>query len=397
MRAAHFDPFSGASGDMVLGALADAGGDLAGLEGALARALPFDVSLKTERVVRRGLAGTRVEVRADEARAPHRALRDLLGILAAADLPPPVRELSERTFRALGRAEAAVHGTTVEEVRFHEIGAADTLVDVIGAHWLLERLGARRVTCGPVAVGSGTVVAAHGELPVPAPATAELLRNVPLMGSSSSGELTTPTGAALLVTLAESFGPVPPMRVSAVGYGFGAREGGAVANALRVFLGEAEVHPGEEGVAVIETTVDDMPGEWLGRLFETLTGHGALEVSTTPVGMKKSRPGVRVTVVARERDARGLAEALLRETTTFGVRLRTERRLVLDREHVEVRTPWGEVRVKVGRLAGEVLQAAPEYEDCARVADPAGVPLKEVYEAALAAYRRAAAAKKAPP
>ena len=396
MRAAHFDPFSGASGDMVLGALADAGGDLAELEGALARALPFDVSLKTERVVRRGLAGTRVEVRADEARAPHRALRDLLGILAAADLPPRVRELSERTFRALGRAEAAVHGTTVDEVRFHEIGAADTLVDVIGAHWLLERLGARRVTCGPVAVGSGTVVAAHGELPVPAPATAELLRNVPLMGSSSNGELTTPTGAALLVTLAESFGPVPPMRVSAVGYGFGAREGGAVPNALRVFLGEAEVHPLEDEVAVIETTVDDMPGEWLGRLFETLAGHGALEVSTTPVGMKKSRPGVRVTVVARVRDARGLAETLLRETTTFGVRLRTERRLVLDREHVEVRTPWGEVRVKVGRLAGEVLQAAPEYEDCARVADSAGVALKEVYEAALAAYRRAAAAKKAP-
>ncbi|MHC4504989.1 MAG: nickel pincer cofactor biosynthesis protein LarC, partial [Planctomycetota bacterium] len=339
MRAVHFDPFSGASGDMVLGALADAGASgesadtaIAALEGALARTLPFDVSLAAERVVRRGIAGTRVEVVCKEAHAPHRGLGDLLDILAAADLPSRVRELSERTFRALAAAEAAVHGTTVDEVRFHEIGAADTLVDVIGAHWLVEKLGCPRVTSGPVAVGSGTVVAAHGELPVPAPATAELLKDVPLRGSSTSGELTTPTGAALLVTLAQSFGPMPPMKVAAIGYGFGSRQDGPGPNALRVFVGEAvESAPGEEEVAVIETTVDDMPGEWLGRLFGTLSGRGALEVSTTPVGMKKSRPGVRVTVVARASDARGLAEALLRETTTFGVRLRTERRIVLDR------------------------------------------------------------------
>ncbi len=435
MRAVHFDPFSGASGDMVLGALADAGAsddaalaEIAALEGALASTLPFDVSLAAKRVVRRGIAGTRVEVVCKEAHAPHRGLGDLLDILAAADLPPRVRELSERTFRALAAAEAAVHGTTVDEVRFHEIGAADTLVDVIGSHWLIEKLccsrgrGLRppadppcgtarersvfesractsaRVTSGPVAVGSGTVVAAHGELPVPAPATAELLKDVPLRGSSSSGELTTPTGAALLVTLAQSFGPMPPMKVAAIGYGFGSRQDGPGPNALRVFVGEAAEGPsggpspgsvpGEDEVAVIETTVDDMPGEWLGRLFETLSGQGALEVSTTPVGMKKSRPGVRVTVIAHASDARGLAEALLRETTTFGVRLRTERRIVLDREFVEAQTRWGGVRVKIGRLAGELIQVVPEYEDCARLADSEGVPIKDVYEEALAAYRR---------
>ncbi|MHC5054747.1 MAG: nickel pincer cofactor biosynthesis protein LarC [Planctomycetota bacterium] len=389
MRAAHFDPFSGASGDMVLAALADAGADVAGLAEVLGHALPFGVELGPERLVRRGIAGTRVQVRVREDHPPHRGLSDLLAVLDAADVPAPVAEASARTFRALAEAEAAVHGTTPDEVHFHEIGAGDTLVDVIGAHWLLNSLGVERATSGPVAVGSGTVTISHGEMPLPAPATAKLLEGLPVRPGANRGELTTPSGAAILRTSCARFGAVPAMTVERVGYGFGEREGTSAPNALRVFVGDAlgEADGALEEVAVLETTVDDMPGEWVGRLFESLARAGALEVSTAPVGMKKSRPGVRVTVVAGPDDARDLAEALLRETTTFGVRIRTESRLALDRERVQVETPWGAVRVKVGRLGGEELQCAPEYEDVKRAAEAGGVTLARVHEAALAAYR----------
>jgi uncharacterized protein (TIGR00299 family) protein len=389
MRVAHFDPFAGASGDMVLAALADVGADLDGLAETLGRALPFNVTLEPERVVGRGIAGTRVRVRVAEDHPPHRSLASLLSILDAVHLPAPVAEASARTFRVLAEAEAAVHGMPVEDVHFHEIGAGDTLVDVIGAHWLLNSMGIERVTSGPVAVGSGLIEISHGKMPLPAPATAKLLEGLALRRGPNPGELTTPTGAAILKTTCASFGDFPAMTVEHVGYGFGSREGTAAPNALRIFTGEAapEADGSLEDVAILETTVDDMPGEWIGRLFESLSRAGALEVSTTPVGMKKSRPGVRVTVVAKPDDARALAEALLRETTTFGVRIRSEQRLALEREHVEVETSWGMVRVKVGRLGSEEVQASPEYEDVARIAEAGGVTLARVHEAALAAYR----------
>jgi len=391
MRAAHFDPFAGASGDMVLAALADAGGDLDDLAEALSRALPFGVELAPERLVRRGLAGTYARVRVAEDHPPHRGLSALLAILDAADLPGPVAEASARTFRALAEAEAAVHGVPVEKVHFHEVGAGDTLVDVIGAHWLLDSMGIEQVTSGPVAVGSGTVEISHGTMPLPAPATARLLMGLPVRAGANEGELTTPTGAAILRSSSSAFGGFPALTVERVGYGFGTRHGTAGPNALRVFVGETSGVGGHdaalEEVAVLETTVDDMPGEWIGRLFETLHDRGALEVSTVPVSMKKSRPGVRVMVLARPGEERSLAEALLRETTTFGVRIRTERRLAVAREHVEVETPWGAVRVKVGTLGEEEVQASPEYEDVRRAAEGGGVTLARVHEAALAAYR----------
>jgi len=391
MRAAHFDPFAGASGDMVLAALADAGGDLDGLAEALRGALPFGVQLEPERVVRQGIAGTYVRVRVAEDHPPHRGLSALLAILDAAGLPGPVAESAARTFRALAEAEAAVHGVPVETVHFHEIGAGDTLVDVIGGHWLLDSMGIERVTSGPVAAGSGVIEISHGTMPLPAPATAKLLEGLPVRQGANQGELTTPTGAAILKSSCSSFGAFPAMTVERVGYGFGTRHGNAAPNVLRVFIGEAgELATADdalEEIAVLETTVDDMPGEWIGRLFETLHDRGALEVSTVNVSMKKSRPGVRVTVLTRPGDARSLAEALLRETTTFGVRIRIEQRLALARDHVEVETPWGAVRVKVGTLGGEEVQASPEYEDVRRAAEAGGVTLARVHEAALAAYR----------
>jgi len=371
---------------MILGALADAGGPLAELDAVLARVLPFRVHLTASKVVRRGLSGTRVEVSVDEHHPPHRGLGEMLEILGSGALPGPVREGAEKTFRLLAAAEAAVHGTTSDQVHFHEIGGGDTLVDIIGAHWLLHAMGIETVSSGPVPVGSGTVRVAHGELPVPAPATAELLRGVPLRESVSEGELTTPTGAAVLVSVVSSFGPIPAMRLGAIGYGFGSRDPGPGPNALRVLVGERAAAAREEEIAVLETTVDDMPGEWLGWLFERLAAAGALDVSTTPVGMKKSRPGTRLTVVARPSDARSLAEVILRESTTFGVRMRFERRMELERAIREVSTKWGTVRVKLGTLAGELVQVSPEYEDCRALAARAGVPLKAVYEAALEAW-----------
>lgn len=394
MRALHFDPFAGASGDMILGALVDVtkGKDAGELERRLRDALPFDLTLGHERVVRRGLAGSRIDVTVREDRPPRRGLSDILGIISSADLPPAVSEGAAGTFRRLAEAEATVHGTGVDEVHFHEIGAGDCLVDVVGAHLLIHDMDVGRITSGSVPLGSGTVETAHGQLPVPAPATAELLRGVPLSGAEVEGEAVTPTGAALLVTLAGGYTSAPRMTLAGTGYGFGSREGGSLPNALRVFLGEAaEAPPGgidwNEEVAVLETTIDDMPGEWAGDLFEVLAGAGALEVSTTPVGMKKSRPGVRLTVLTRPGDALRIAAIIQRETTTFGVRMRTERRTALARELRPVETPWGEVHVKLGRLAGEVVQVSPEHDDCRRVAREAGVPLKKVYEAALAAFR----------
>jgi uncharacterized protein (TIGR00299 family) protein len=379
---------------MILGALIDvsaaADATTRALEADLGALMPFGIRLLRERLARHGVTGTRITVEIGEENPPCRRLADILGILSNGSLDPAVRAGAEKTFRALAEAEAEVHGTSAEEVHFHEIGAGDSLVDVIGAHVLVRRMGVERVTCGAVPAGSGTVETAHGTLPVPAPATVKLLEGLSVSGLCVEGEAVTPTGAALLRTLTtEPRGnSIPPMTVTGSGLGFGAREGAAFPNALRIIVGESCPSEGRlETVTVLETTVDDMPGEWAGDLFEVLAEAGALEVSTTPVGMKKSRPGVRLTVVARSADAPRLAEILVRESTTFGVRMRTEQRLALSRRTCAVETPWGEVGVKIGMLRGDIVQVSPEYEDCRRVATRAGVPLKKVYESAVASFR----------
>ena len=390
MRAIHFDPFSGASGDMILGALADVGADLGAIERQLASFLPFEIRLSAESCENRGITGTRAVVEAKEHHPPHRGLHDLLHILEGADVPPPVAAASEKTFRLIAQAEADVHGTTPDKVHFHEIGAGDTLIDVIGAHLAIHQLGIGRATSGAVAVGSGTIKCAHGVLPVPAPATAEILEGVPIRDSIAEAELTTPTGAALLVTLCDAFAAPSIVTYERVGYGFGTRDPGPLPNALRVFLGEAAGEANRDEVAVLETTVDDMSGELVGQLMETLFAAGALDVATTPASMKKNRPAIRVTVIARPDDERVLAETILRQSTTFGVRLRREGRVVLERRTETVATPWGEVRVKIGALGGEDVQVSPEFDDCKRVADAACVPLKDVMReaAAFGAARR---------
>ena len=386
----YFDCFSGASGDMLLGALLDAGVSLDQLRGGLATLPVSGWQLVAERVEQHGLSGTRANVVLDgRAEQPRRGLREVEAIVRGAAIPAEVRDRACGVFRRLAEAEAAVHGTSVEEVHFHEIGALDSIVDIVGAVLGLHLLGIdwMRITSSGLPTGSGWVGASHGRLPVPAPATLELLRraNAPTRSAPDEvpGELTTPTAAALLTTLA-AFGPPPTLRVQQVGYGFGSREL-PWPNAVRLWAGAAEeTSVLLDSVAQIETHLDDATPEELGFAMERLLDAGALDVAFVPLHMKKNRPGVLVRVLARPHDGRRLAELLLEHTTALGARLQVIERLIAPRSESRVSTRWGEVRIKLKRLGDRTI-ASPEYEDCARLAHAAGVPLAEVYAEARAA------------
>lgn len=290
------------------------------------------------------------------------------------------------TFRLLGEAEAAVHGTTIDKVHFHEVGAIDSIVDIVAAQYALHLLGIEQVVCSPLAVGSGTVRCDHGIMPVPAPATARLLRDVPTYGGGVQAELVTPTGAALVRQWTKTFGPQPPMRVEALGYGSGTRNLPDRPNVLRVSIGEAEAgFQASETIAVLEANVDDQSGELVAAAVSAALEAGARDAFVTPVLGKKGRPAQLLTVLCDTGQANMLARVLLTHSSTFGVRMREERRMILERAWRQVETPWGTVRVKVGSLEGDVVSMSPEYDDCAACARAAGVPVRRVYEAAQAA------------
>lgn len=392
MRIAWFDCSSGISGDMTLGALVSAG-----WPAAEAESLPRRLGLEGVRVavgeVRRGpLAATRVEVTVEAARQPHRHLHHVEAVLAGADLPEAVRDRALAVFRRLAAAEAAVHGTSVERVHFHEVGAADALVDVAGAMLGLERLGIGRVHASPPRLGRGTVRSEHGEIPVPAPATARLLEGVPVEIGEVASELTTPTGAALLATLVEDWGAPPAFRLERVGTGAGSRELAGQPNVLRVLVGEAEA-PAVAGtllrrrVAVLETALDDENPQVVGALLPRLLAAGALDAMVVPSLMKKGRPGMWLVVIAGPDQADGLARLVLAETTSLGVRVRLEERVELPRRTEEVTTPFGPVVVKVASLPDGPERAVPEFESVRAAAERTGRPLREVSAAALAAWR----------
>jgi len=392
----YVDAFSGASGDMLLGALVDAGLPADALRGALAGLALGGFELDVRREMRKGLAATRVEVRvadpphAHEHGHPHghgRHLPDIEDLIARAGLPGRAPEWATRVFRRLAEAEAKVHGQPVDKVHFHEVGAVDSIVDIVGTCAGLALLGVDRIVSSPLPMGSGYVDTAHGRLPVPAPAVVELMRGVPTRDCPETGELTTPTGAAVLVALADAFGPMPPMVPEAVGYGAGSRQGERVPNLLRVVLGRP-CGPGDaeqDSVWLLETNLDDATGEILGAAAASLFAAGALDVWLTPATMKKGRPGVVLACLAEEGTRAAIEDAVFRETGAFGVRRTRVDRSKLAREHVTVETPYGPVRIKVGRRAGTVVAATPEYEDCLRLAQAKGVALRAVYDAALAA------------
>ena len=394
-RAVLVDCFSGASGDMLLGALIDVGVSVDDVRDGLSSLPVRGWHLSAESATQHGLSGTRARVTLDERDQPHRGLRDVLAIIRAGRLPEAVAQRATAVFTRLGEVEAAIHGTSVDEVEFHEVGAIDAIVDVVGVVLGFHLLDAdwERIVCDGVPLGSGWVRAAHGRLPVPAPATLELVRRaaMPVRGAPApgdTGELTTPTGAALLTTLARTTATARPGVVERVGYGFGTREP-AWPNAVRLIVGAPETaseSPSAVGlladrVVEIQTNLDDATPEELGFAMERLLDAGALDVAFSPLQMKKNRPGVLVRVLGRPVDAQRLSRLVLEHTSALGVRLQTIERLIARREERVVSTPWGPVRVKV-KLLGEAEIVAPEFEDCARVAREAQVPLREVYAAA---------------
>jgi uncharacterized protein (TIGR00299 family) protein len=424
----HLDCASGLAGDMFLGACLDLGMPLDLLTDTVARLGLPGVSVESRKALRGGVTGTRFRVLEegrpiegpdpDEAHAhehhhhdhphehshdhPHehshdhhhhhdhhgRDLASIRRLIAESGLAAPVKERATRLFQRLGEAEAKIHGMEVDRVHFHEVGAVDSIVDLVGAAAAIEHLAPERLTCGPVNVGSGRVKTAHGELPVPAPATAELLRGIPIWGGPG-GELTTPTGAVLLAELVDEFVELPALVLDGIGYGLGKKDLAGQPNAVRLVRGHAvntdTANTARPQVAVLEAEVDDLPGEGFGFLMERLLDAGALDVFFTAVQMKKSRPGILVTVLCRPPQLETLAALLLMESGSLGCRYHLTSRFEAERETAEVETAFGTVRIKRARFQGRPLAAAPEFEDCRRLALASGASWREVYRAALAA------------
>jgi uncharacterized protein (TIGR00299 family) protein len=387
MRVAHFDCFSGVSGDMMLGALIDAGVDAEAVRTGIA-SLGLPIAVEVEQGRKGGFRATFVRIGAPE-EDTHRFLPDVEAILRRGSLTERQRELALRIFRRLAEAEAAAHGMPLEKVHFHEVGALDSIADIAGSAIALDLLGAERITSRPVPTGSGMVKCAHGLMPIPAPGTAELLKGVPLGPSSIKAELTTPTGAAILTTIVQEWIEQPVMTVERIGHGAGRREFVEQPNLLRLFVGTAAEPRGLEAeeVWVLETNLDDVPAELIGYCSERLLAAGALDVFSTPIVMKKNRPGVLLSVLAKAADVAALEDTLFRETPTLGVRRYPVQRHKLQRRPCTVPTPWGPVQGKLSWRAGQQPIFAPEYEDCARVARAHGVALREVYLLAQLAYQ----------
>lgn len=403
-RTLFVDASAGVAGDMLVAALVHAGAPREGVLELVRRVPVRGWRGRVEAVTRGALAATRFVVEPDGTASPEdghdhdhgghhhrhshapfpgqpsRSWAQIRALLQGAALPERVRDRSLLAFEALARAEARVHGTPIDAVAFHEVGAVDSIVDTVGACAALELLGVDRIVCTPLPMGRGRVRTKHGLLPVPVPAVVEVLRGWPVEASPWEGELVTPTGAALVAALAEP-GWMPAMRIEAVGYGAGTRDPETHANVVRVVLGSGEAG-GVEQVAELDAQVDDLPGEAVPPLIEALLAAGAVDAWVTPILMKKGRPGLRVGVLCAVDRRVEVGEALLRHSGSFGYRWSTRAREVVVREHVRVATPWGEVRVKLGVRAGERLHAAPEFEDCAARARAAGVPVGEVYRAA---------------
>jgi pyridinium-3,5-bisthiocarboxylic acid mononucleotide nickel chelatase len=388
LKIAYFDCFSGVSGDMILGALVDAGLELSELETELGRLPIRGFSIQAEKTTRRGIAGTKVNVATEESHV-QRHLQDINDIVDRSALSDDIKRSSKRVFDDLAGIEARIHHRSVDEVHFHEISGLDSIVDVVGSLVGLKKLGVEAVYASKIHVGTGLVECRHGTLPVPAPATLELLKGVPVYSKGIESELATPTGVAILKNISRGFGPMPEMTVDKVGYGAGSREL-EIPNLLRVCIGEAcfERYGSDEAV-LIETNIDDMNPEFFGHISEQLLAKGALDVYMTPIYMKKNRPATLLSVLTAKEKLDGILSSVFSETTTLGVRIHSVDRRVLARETISVKTSLGDVRVKVGRIGGEVKTVSPEYEDCREIAARRGIPLKDVYEAAKAACREA--------
>lgn len=391
MRIAYFDCFSGASGDMIVGAMLDCGVPVDELRRELGKLGLSGCEISCSRVMKKGISCARFIVSvAKEAHQPHRHLKDIAALIDGSRLEEEVKIKSKSVFAKLAAAEAKVHGTSPEEVHFHEVGAIDSIIDVVGSVIALKKLGVQKVYSSRINCGSGLFTSSHGAMPIPGPAAMELLAGVEIYSSGVEHELLTPTGAALLSTLASGFGPMPAMVLEKVGYGGGAMDL-EIPNALRVVVGQA-AQKGEDqvlgAVMVVEANIDDMNPQLFEYVMERLFEAGALDVYLTPVQMKKGRPGALLTAVCPADKCREISRLILKETTTIGVRFKEEMRYEALRAHAEVATKFGNIRVKIASFAGEIINLQPEYEDCKRAALASGAPLKEVMEEAKAVARR---------
>jgi uncharacterized protein (TIGR00299 family) protein len=390
MKIAYFDCPSGASGDMILGALVDAGAPFDALTRELAGLGVGGYRLERREVMKAGFRATKVDVHLDEGgehHHPERTLGAILSLIEGSRLAPPVKGRAARIFERLAQAEARVHGTTVERVHFHDVGAVDAIVDVTGACIGLHLLGIEAVHVGALPVGGGFVQGPHGRLPVPGPATAELLKGFPTIDTGVRRELVTPTGAAVLTTLAAGAGAMPAMHVRAVGYGAGTMDLDTP-NVLRLFVGETAVAAPTETILQVETTVDDMSPQLYEPLLERLLEAGALDVFLTPVIMKRSRPGIVLTALCEPARVADLSRVLFEESSTIGVRWTAYQRERLDREIVRLTTAYGPIAFKVSRLEGRVITVTPEFEEIRRIARDKGLPVREVLEQARVEGRR---------
>lgn len=382
MRTLYLDCPMGISGDMFLAALIDLGADPKMILRELKK-LPVDkIDVEIKKAARHSITGTTFKVRLAEAHH-HRTFRDIKKIIGESSLAPKVKSLSTAIFKIIAEAEGKIHGIKADEVHFHEIGAMDSIIDIVGAAIAVDSLKVKKVVSSPIALGTGWARTMHGTIPIPAPATLEILKGVPTAASTAPFELTTPTGAAIVKTLASSFGPMPPMTIEAAGYGAGKKDFKEAANLLRAVIGIAgEAAEGTERLILLETNIDDMSPQVAGYLMERLLSEGALDAFYTPVQMKKGRPGVLLTVLTGSEKKDSLLDIIFAESTTIGVRETGVLRHCLERKEAKVRTPYGIVRVKLALREGRAVNAQPEYEDCRTAAKKKGVALKLVMDAA---------------
>ena len=394
MKMLYFDCFAGAAGDMILGALIDAGVPFSHVREALGSLAVDGFSVSAERVLKTGVSSLKFRVTEQAVVSPdpgktthrHYHLKHIYGAIERSALSEAGRARATRMFQRLAEAEAAIHGSTMEQVHLHEVGSVDSIIDIVGTVAAMEWMSAGRVVVSPVNVGGGMVRTAHGVFPVPAPATVRLLGKMPTYSSGVQMETLTPTGALILTEYANAFGAMPAMTVASVGYGAGDRDVPETPNVVRVFVGEADAEAPALRVAVMACEIDDMNPQIFGALMDRLYSAGALEVFYASVQMKKNRPGTLVTVVCRPDDRRRLTDLVFRETTTIGVRYHEMARECLDRETVPVTTPWGDVRMKVARRSADVLNAQPEFDDVAKLAAESSIPIKDVHAHAQRAW-----------
>ncbi|MCE5197376.1 MAG: nickel pincer cofactor biosynthesis protein LarC [Armatimonadota bacterium] len=394
MKIAYFDCFAGISGDMTLGALVDAGANFDSLKNELVKLGISEYEIRAEKVVRRGISATDVSV--DVHHHHHgehghhgRSFTAIRDTIQASTLTDGVKARAIAIFKRLGEAEAKIHGKDIEEIHFHEVGAVDAIVDIVGACICLDLLGIEKIYASPLPTFHGTVQTAHGTLPLPAPATAELLKNAPWRELGIEGEIITPTGAAILAELSDGFGPMPGMVTHSIGYGSGKKDFG-IANVLRVMVGESKSAPVQyHEVTVLESNIDDLSPQIYEVVMERLFAAGALDVYLTPIQMKKNRPATLLSVICAPQDVETLGKIIFEETSTIGIRIDTRNRMCLPREITTVQTQFGPIRLKVARQDGQVVNVQPEYDDCKAAAAEHEVPVKRVRDAAVVEFYRA--------